>query len=224
MPMPWMPLLAAGLDWLEGLLPLLFVLVWIGSQVWGVFRKIGGNDKAKPPRAGPAVRRGPRPVPAAPWLEEDPGAADPGLRRDLEQQIEEFLRESGAEVKRKVARREESPPPRSPRPARKPALPPRPRAMGSSQMPPAVRSLARPGSQRREHVIGSLAERTSDIARHVEDAFADDLVHRQAKVAVEPSVAVAPVALDVVAMVRDPATLRQLVLVREVLERPTDRW
>ena len=52
--------LAAGLDWLEGILPLLFLLFWILSQVRNLFA--GG---AKPP--GPVVVR---PMPRPPIDEE----------------------------------------------------------------------------------------------------------------------------------------------------------
>ena len=37
------PLFAAGFDWLEAILPLLFVLIWIISQVVAVFRRVRGG-------------------------------------------------------------------------------------------------------------------------------------------------------------------------------------
>jgi len=36
-------LFAAGFDWLEAILPLLFVLIWIISQVVAVFRRVRGG-------------------------------------------------------------------------------------------------------------------------------------------------------------------------------------
>ncbi|MGA1618929.1 MAG: FmdB family zinc ribbon protein, partial [Pirellulales bacterium] len=39
------PLLAAGFDWLEGLLPLLFVFIWIVSQVLNVFRRVAAAGR-----------------------------------------------------------------------------------------------------------------------------------------------------------------------------------
>ncbi|MBT6458735.1 MAG: hypothetical protein HOK57_02815 [Planctomycetaceae bacterium] len=37
------PLFAAGFDWLEAVLPLLFVLIWIISQIVAVFRRVRGG-------------------------------------------------------------------------------------------------------------------------------------------------------------------------------------
>ena len=39
------PLLAAGFDWLEALLPLLFVFIWIVSQVLNVFRRVAAAGR-----------------------------------------------------------------------------------------------------------------------------------------------------------------------------------
>jgi hypothetical protein len=45
-------LFAAGFDWLEALLPFLFVAFWIVSQVFAVFRRLqgGGRQQPQPPR------------------------------------------------------------------------------------------------------------------------------------------------------------------------------
>jgi len=215
MPLPCMPLMAAGLDWLEGLLPLLFVLFWIVSQVWGVFRRIAGNGDAKPPVPRPM----PRPVPQPPWLEEVPARDDGDLRRELEQQIQEFLRETSRQPKPDQQKQ-------PPRPVRKPRRQPsreRP-AAAPVAADPAPEANRRPGGG---SDFGSLAQRTSDIAQHVEDAFADDLVHRKAAAPTATDhgpLASATPAIDLVAALRNPVTLRQLILVREVLDRPVERW
>ena len=57
MPAGWL-LVAAGLDWLEGLLPVLFLVIWIVSQVMTLFR--GANKPAGGPGAPP--RRPPQPA------------------------------------------------------------------------------------------------------------------------------------------------------------------
>ena len=36
------PLFGAGFDWLEAVLPLLFVLIWLMSQVVAFVRRVGG--------------------------------------------------------------------------------------------------------------------------------------------------------------------------------------
>jgi len=181
---------AAGLDWLEGLLPFLFVLIWIVSQVMNLFRG-AANKPAAPPAANPR-RPVPPPVPRP--------AAEPGQPLDVE--IEEFLRRSLG---------------RPPQPAGKPAAvkPPRPRRPVT---PPgeAVRPAAAAGQR--------AGNSGSDIAAHVAGAFAHDLAHespdRIAPATPRPEAATG----DLLATLRSPGGLRQLILMREVLERPTHRW
>jgi hypothetical protein len=189
-------IVAAGLDWLEGLLPFLFVLIWIVSQVMNLFR--GAAKKPVVPPAANPRRQAPPPVP--------PRGVPPGDGLDVE--IEEFLRRS-------LGR-----PPAQPAPAVKPAKPPRPRPRPRRPAAPPVEAV-RPA--------GVTAQRTGDsggdIAGHVAGAFAHDLAHespdRVAAVTprTEPSAA-----SDLVAALRAPGGLRQLILMQEVLARPTHRW
>jgi len=75
-----------------------------------------------------------------------------------------------------------------------------------------------------------LGDRGGDVAKHVRDAFAHDLEHRPSQLAKQAAAGESAVALptpaahEIVALVRDPNSLRRLFLVREVLDRPTDRW
>ena len=85
MPIPCI-LFAAGLDWLENLLPFLFVAFWILSQVFAVFRRVVGNGGPAQP---PVVRR---PEPPRPELPRPAPPPLPAGREELDQQIEEFLR------------------------------------------------------------------------------------------------------------------------------------
>ena len=41
------PLFAAGFDWLEAVLPLLFVIIWLMSQVVAFFRRVGGSVQTR---------------------------------------------------------------------------------------------------------------------------------------------------------------------------------
>ena len=195
------PLFAAGLDWLESLLPFLFVLFWVVSQVINVVRAAAGRGKQPPVVVRPQPRGEPRPP-----------AND--VRGDLERQIKEFLQQAEGGPRRddrrrpaEVARDRQ---PTGPRPARqRPAAPPQP------PLPSSARTAA--------------AGETG-VARHVQEAFARDLKHRSADLsrdssqAAEPRPVVPAAATELVAMLRNPATLRQLVLLREVLDRPTERW
>jgi hypothetical protein len=77
-----------------------------------------------------------------------------------------------------------------------------------------------------------------DVARHVEEAFSHDLAHSTAGIhptmGTHPASSAATVttgdaaarstAAALVAMMRSPATVRQAILLREVLDRPVHRW
>jgi hypothetical protein len=188
MPAGWL-LVAAGLDWLEGLLPVLFVLIWIVSQVMNLFR-----GAAKKPVDAPAVP--PRPAAGR-------GAgANPG--DSLDGEIEEFLRRTLDRSAR-------------PQPVPQPAKPPRPRQRPRRATPPPVPAGGR----------GAIpAVERGDVAGHVATAFAHDLAHESPDRTVTPAAPPAEPspASELVAALRAPGGLRQLILMREVLERPTQRW
>ena len=180
------PLLAAGLDWLEGLLPVLFVVLWIASQVMNLFRG------AKQPEARPLPPR-PQPLPRG-------GAADGRAADDIHREVEEFLRRSLEGQQRPGAGPETGP-----------AKPPRRRP----RRPPAAEA---PAALERSPAAG-------DVASHVATAFAHDLAHQSpsSMATVAPTPVTSP-ALDLAAAFRAPGGLRQILLMQEVLARPTHRW
>lgn len=214
------PLLAANLDWLEGLFVVVMVLFWIGSQIVAVFRRPA-------PRQPPVERR---PPPAAPPA----GADDP--RDALARQIEDFLRDRAAGGRPQ--------PPRDPRgPVATPAelrrrieaTQPRPQQSPKPQRPqpiaPAATAAPQPPAAGRQ--MGGLGGHSGDIARHVREAFtphvaaAASSAARPTPSAARPAVAApAPAAraADIIALLRQPAVLRQLVVAREILDRPEHRW
>jgi hypothetical protein len=212
---------AAGLDWLETLLPLLFVLFWIVSQVVNVFRNVAGRGKPRQPAAPP------RP----------PVERVDDVRADLERQIGEFLKEKAPRRGEPAAEPVLIPPQPKPmpRPLPKPQVSPRPQPpRGKSErlkpapMPAAggaasaEASAAQAASSGR---LGSLGDHGGDVARHVQDAFAHDLEHRRARPAIAGGpVAARPAPGELAALLQDPNSLRQLFIVREVLDRPIDRW
>jgi hypothetical protein len=192
-------LFAAGLDWLENLLPVLFVGFWILSQVFAVFRRVAGNGRPAEP---PVVRRLEPPQPA-------PLPMPPEDREQLEQQIEEFLRR---------VNREPAPTPRAPQ-----KTAPQKTAV---QKP----SIVKPSPSPPKPAIAT------DVASHVREAFAHDLKHDRPALATPakprrpdaPAPAAtkhrATVAAELAQALRDPASIRRAILLREVLERPADRW
>lgn len=207
------PLLAAGIDWLEGLLPLLFVVFWLVSQVVNLVRRVAG-DGGRPqgrPQGRPVVP--PRP-PA-------PGEPPEDIRTALEREIEEFLRQSGQR-------------PRQPEPASrtlerpvKPKKAPRQAPRPAGRMPPVP---AAPSPTVASRHLKPLGDAGDDVEEHVRDAFAHDLGHRGSTLS--PARAAAEVGgprtvqptVDLAAALRDPGSLRQLVIVREILDRPLARW
>lgn len=208
-------LIAAGLGWLEGLLPLLFVVIWIVSQVMGVLRKAG---QARREAAGPPQLRDAG----------DNAARDP---QGLDREIEEFLKRSLSGQ----PKRQPSPPPPSPSSRERS----RQRASGQRQRPPV--SSGQPpllpvqqsrvqqplDQQSLVQQIRMAATRVgaADISSHVEAAFAHDLAHESpGMTASRPTnQQAAHPAAHLVAALRSPEGLRQLILMREILERPAFR-
>lgn len=197
--------LAAGLDWLEALLPVLFALFWIGGQIINAVQQ---------------ARRGRQPPPGRPVRPVRP-AADPArdaeVRAELDRQIEEFLGRSKPPTPR--------PPARQPHSANQQRAGRKPRSATGQSPPPLPTPPVAPPSAGRRPLAGA------DVARHVHDAFAHDLEHLAsslpsgAAAGTEPQRPAAAVpAAELVAALRNPVTLRQVILLREVLERPVDRW
>jgi len=184
-----MLLVAARGDWLEGLLPLLFVIIWVISQVLGLFRKAAKQpgEQPAPPRR-PAAGRGP---------------AEAG-DDSLDEEIEEFLRRTlGPGGRDRRGGRSSQSKRRGPRSKQR-------RRQEGLEVPPPLPAAA--GSR-------------EDVASHVAAAFAHDLAH-ESPLARDgsPQPQPASAATELLAALRSPGGLRQLILMREVLDRPTQRW
>ncbi|RLS70400.1 MAG: hypothetical protein DWI01_07110 [Planctomycetota bacterium] len=250
--MPAFPIVAcmvlplAANDWLEGLVPFLFFVIWIVSQVVGGVRRIGrigggGKVAGGDPNAGRPVGPAPGQVrevrpPVVPVGEPDRRAA----QDDLQRQIEAFRRGQAAGGIPDPPRRTPSNPPALPKapPRREPVAGKPAAARGQeggvrrSPAPTANRSAAAParqGTPPANNPPPILGGHGGEIGRHVDGAFAHDLAHAGIRPGSSDQSAVAPqtvptVAHELVAMFRDPKTIRQVILLREVLDRPIDRW
>ncbi|MCE9629179.1 MAG: hypothetical protein K8S94_00470 [Planctomycetia bacterium] len=206
-----MPLFAAGIDWLEGLLPLLFVVFWIVSQIVGVIRRVAGAGRPKQPEPL-------RPVPR-PLADGGPAAAG-GPRSELERQVEEFLKRSGG-----------GPPPR---PRQTKPTPPRPverprqrEVMVRRDTAPVPAAREKPVAER--HLRSIAAD--GDVAKHVHDAFDQKMAHLESPLAAgeldadgRPVLQSPASPVELTKLLRNPLALRQLILLREVLDRPVERW
>lgn len=231
---------AAGFDWLEAILPFLFFVFWIVSQVFNAVRRGGGNAQG-PGRPAPPLA--PRPDPRGPPV---PAGQDAGnARAELDRQIAEFLREMTAPRKERgrnpVARKEPArgaEPVADSRPGGGAAKRP---AVESARVQPAGRPSGAASPQRRTPAPrpqGTRAVRREDhpvptvdsVAEHVKGAFSQELSHLRGAIASETAAsgAIAPAATtaahEIAAMLRSPASVRQLVILREILDRPVDRW
>ena len=237
----------AANDWLEGLIPFLFFLIWIVSQVVGVVRRVGGGGKL-PGGGDPNARRPVGPAPGQ-VREVRPPVALAGERdgraaqEDLQRQIEAFRRgQAEGGIPDPPRRTPQNPPvlpkasPRREPVAVKPAAQVSPRGQEGgvrrTPSPAANRSAVTPARSVKPAANISpamLGGHADEIGRHVEGAFAHDLAHAGIRPGGSDQSAVAPqtvptVAHELVAMFRDPKTIRQVVLLREVLDRPIDRW
>ena len=214
-PFPAPVLLAAGLDWLEGLLPVVFVLIWIVSQVMAMFRNAAGK-----PGGGPAGRPANLPRPAAPPLR--PVVGERG--NDVDREIEEFLQRSLRGVR--------PPKPAVPvKPAARPQVRSRPAKPKGDEGPrrgsgsPAPAQVGSRPSGLESQRAGGLTGHGGDVAEHVAAAFAHDLAHEAPSATGAASVSAGPsMADELVAALQSPADLRRLLVLREVLDRPTQRW
>jgi hypothetical protein len=239
-------LFAAGFDWLEALLPFLFVAFWIVSQVFAVFRRLQGGGRQQPPpplpRFDPARDRPRPPQPAA----ED--AAD--SRSVLEKQIAEFLREATGEKKPQPPinqppinqpTMQKSEPgaatrPRPPRPERRAdadrRAPQAPRAAAPVRREPKKNAVAREDSARITETGSQQPQPQSEsVARHVQDAFSRELTHLRGTITQDEPQAggasrtsASTPAEELMHLLRNPVTVRQVILLREILDRPVDRW
>jgi len=229
-------LFAANLDWLEAILPILFVGFWVVSQIVGVMRRVAGGGAAKPPVVRPelqrelARRRLTPPVLARDKL--DPRAefaqdAERARPPDLAREIEEFLRPHLPKPEPQVARA--SPTQQTQRPQVQ-----RPQSQRLSQPPLPIdrKEPSRALSATVEQAMGSLDARQTEVARHVQDAFSHELKHLASGLGrqepspgnVSPQPVAVPSAAELAHLLRNPVTIRQVILLREVLERPVNRW
>jgi len=240
-------LFAAGFDWLEALLPFLFVAFWIVSQVFAVFRRLQGGGPNPPPLPRFDRARDPQRLPRP--VADDVAAP----RTELEKQIAEFLRESTGQQQRQPTTNKanttnttKSTPTTRPQPMRSATRVDAERRVsqqsrGQESRGQGSRDVAPPRRERESKKPAVAAGKTAaitpegpetnvSVSRHVQDAFARELTHLQGTISQdEPKTGAvvstaATQAEELRHLLRSPATIRQVILLREVLDRPVDRW
>ena len=226
---------AANLDWLEVCLPMLFVGFWIVSQAVAIFRKIAGVGMEKP--AG----RINMPVP----VKGERISVD--VRADITRQIEDFLSQriesdktqpppllqrspvSPRQEQNRLAVVKKTPRPSqrkgeralSQRTANSPALPAK-SVSGKLLLSDSVQS------------INAMDSGTTDVGRHVSEIFSHKLSHlshlqgtlREGSQIENQEGSPLPnvPGVHIAVMLRNPATIRSIVVLREILDRPVHRW
>ncbi|MEI6164553.1 MAG: hypothetical protein WCR23_09215 [Planctomycetota bacterium] len=218
---------AANLDWLEVCLPMLFVGFWIVSQAVAIFRKIAGAGMEKP--AG----RINMPVPAKGERVFVDGQVD------ISRQIEDFLSQ------RIESAKTQSPPvlrsPASPRQEQNRSLvvkkTPRPSQRKGTAKPPAL--PAKSASEKLPlsdsvQPVNAMDSGTTDVGRHVSEIFSHKLSHlshlqgtlsQGSQLENQEGSPLSNVpGVHIAAMLRNPATIRSIVALREILDRPVHRW
>jgi len=240
-------LFAAGFDWLEALLPFLFVAFWIVSQVFAVFRRLQGGGPKPPPLPRFDRARDPQRLPR-------PAADDVAApRTEREKQIAELLRESTGQQQRKPTtnttnKANTTTPTQTTRqqPMRSATRVDAERRVSQQSRTQesrtqGARDIAPPRRERESKKPAVAAGKTAaitpegpgtnvSVSRHVQDAFARELTHLQGTISQdEPKTGAlvstaATQAEELRHLLRSPATIRQVILLREVLDRPVDRW
>jgi len=225
-------LFAAGWDFLETLLPFLVVGFWILSQVFSVFRKVSGGAGQRPP-AMPAeeVEEAQRRPQRAPNADVEDEASN-----ELKRQIEAFVldridAQQRSSTQRKPAeRRSQGNTAARQRVQKSPGR--SQQATGPALPPPIPIATSRLSGSAQEHHLGSLTTSGTDLSRHVQNAFGHELKHLSSELTEEGlkngavatrSQPLAPAA-QLAQLLRNPATVRQVILLGEVLQRPQDRW
>ena len=215
-------LLLADADWLRLAPAIIFFLVWLVNHVLSA-------SKPKPPAQRPVQRpqmAPPRPQPAAP----------PSNQSRLASEIEDFLRRAN-ERRLEKAREPQG------------AAPPRQASRGRTRLPEApvdveVVDSGPPGESVAAHVARRLAnrqfeERGSHLA---DDILKDDVERKQHQQQVfghhvgmlkdtstsaentAPTVADALAIPTIAALLRDGPSVKQAVILNEILLRPEHRW
>lgn len=202
------PLLAAGLDWLEALLPVIFVIIWIVSQIAAAYKKLAGPK----PEARPAA---PRP-PVKPVGEQPAGGkVGGGLDAELRQQIEAFL---GERRPQPITIEQRDPPPLPPAHERRKKRVPQAGSQRPVKRSPPMTLVPAAETSRRAALPSQMAVREMP---HLTTTLSDSSIEAATG---QPSPTSVAVAGTLAAMLADPASLRQAILLREVLDRPVERW
>ena len=253
------PLFAAGFDWLEAVLPLLFVLIWLMSQVVAFVRRVGGGGQARiddekeadpdmlldqPFRKRQCKGCGVSFVAPALAIIDCPECGrltppeidgeDIPEQNEIVEPVDPVEAEISAFLNRYIQTKQPPPVPTEGSEEKTVTLP------ISDEVGRSKRTGSRAMAQQEEKTQPSFEEE-GEITRHIHEVFDQGLHHLPDSVVESPwadprdstggmldtsgqdrKENVADFRLA--AMLKDPATRKQLFILKEVLDRPKDPW
>ncbi len=232
----WFPL-AAIEDWLRFAVPLVFIIVYVVNHLLSALRSGPTPPRNEPRRkldAGPRPPRPPKPQAAQPTPEQ----------AKLNTEIEQFLKRA-SERKGERLKRESpvKPAPKPPKPAPKQplretaaAIEPLPQRSFDSVASSVEKHLGHRGfKQHAEHLADDIVRADQQMEDHLQKAFSrkvgtlGDAKPSSAQPATD-SVPAATTAdrseagLALAGMLANPQTLKQMIVLNEILRRPDDHW
>jgi hypothetical protein len=224
--------LAAADDWMKFVIPFVFLIIYVLNHLLGGAKPKPGQPRSGKPIRKPQMAERMERAPRAPAAETSPQQAK------LNAEIEEFL-------KRADARRGESQRGKQPKPPQsQPAAPPKPpreskrdrRQRKFGEVADSVeKHLGDRGFEKRaEHLADDVTRSEEQMEEHLQKAFG----HRVGTLAEPGGEAAAPVtdvktapepvlqgtANEFAALLANPRTLKQFVVLSEILARPETRW
>lgn len=217
----FIPLWADG-DWIRLAVPFIMFTVWLLSRIFGAESPAAKQQKARQQaRANP-----PQP---------------PAERKRVEDEVGEFLRRAAQQRTGKESRPRPSPPPRPPQPATRPvgeAFGARRSGTSGTQTerpretpPPVAEPLAPRTVADRVVQPTEVVQAVEAMQSHVEQVFNRQLGSLaaapsavSAAQSTEPSDTSATEAADLAAMLRNPQSIREAIVISEILRRPEERW
>jgi hypothetical protein len=229
--LPHLPLAAAD-DWMKFVVPFVFLIIYVLNQLLG-----GSKSKPNQPRGGKPARK-PQMAERMERPARSPVAETSPQQTKLNAEIEEFLKR--ADARRGESQRGKQPKPLQPQ-AAAPPKPPREskrdrRQRKFGEVADSVeKHLGNRGFEKRaEHLADDVTRSEEQMEEHLQKAFghrvgtlsepsADPMVPvTDVKTAPEPILQ--GTANEFATLLANPRTLKQLIVLNEILARPETRW
>ncbi len=217
----FIPLWADG-NWVQLAVPFVLFVFWLLSRILGAESPAARQQKA---------RQQARPNPPQP----------PAERKRVEDEVGEFLRRAAQQRAGKESRPAPAPPPRPPKPAARPVgetFSPRRNGPGGTEedrpretAPPVGEPLVQRTITDRVVQPKEVTQAVEAMQSHVDQVFTRTVgslaaaarTAEAAQAALPPQPAPA-MASDLAAMLSDPQSIREAIVISEILRRPEERW